>query len=60
MKLFALVSAGLVAAAALAPVSSASAAPRHGHGWHWKTVCRTTWHHHHRVRRCHRVRVHRR
>ncbi|MGN6277983.1 MAG: hypothetical protein ACTHM8_04585 [Sphingomonas sp.] len=55
MKLLALVSAGLVATAALAPVSTANAMPRHG--WRWKTVCRTTWHHHHRVRRCHRVRV---
>jgi len=58
MKLFALVSAGLVAAAALAPVASANAMPRHG--WHTRTVCRTYWRHHHRVRRCRTVRVHRR
>ncbi|HEX7657120.1 MAG TPA: hypothetical protein VF404_08990 [Sphingomonas sp.] len=55
MKMLALVSAGLVATAALAPLSTASAAPRHG--WRTKTVCKTTWVHHHKVRRCHKVRV---
>jgi hypothetical protein len=55
MKLIALVSAGLFAAAALAPVSAANAAPRHGS--HWKTVCKTHWVNHHKVRRCHKVRV---
>lgn len=55
MKMLALVSAGLVATAALTPLSTASAAPRHG--WRTKTVCKTTWVHHHKVRRCHKVRV---
>jgi hypothetical protein len=55
MKLLALVSASLVATAALAPVSAANAAPRHG--WHWKTVCKTTWVHHHKVRRCRKMHV---
>ncbi len=55
MKILGLVAASLVAAAALAPVSTASAAPHHG--WRMKNVCKTTWVHHHKVRRCNKVRV---
>jgi hypothetical protein len=57
MKLIALISAGFVATAALAPVSAANAAPHHAR---WKTVCKTQWVHHRKVRRCHKVRVTRR
>ena len=55
MKLFALVTAGLVTAVALAPASVA-AAP-HGHGWRTKTVCKVVWKGHHKVRQCRQVRV---
>jgi hypothetical protein len=53
MKLFALVTAGLVTAAAIAP-TSVSAAP---HGWRNKSVCSFVSRGHHRVRQCHQVRV---
>jgi hypothetical protein len=53
MKLIALATAGLVAAAALAPVPAA-AAP---HGWRWKNVCTTKWVGHHKVSKCRKVHV---
>ena len=58
MKIFALISAGLVAAAAIAPVSaSAQRVVVREHGRHWdrhhdRRVCRTEWRHHHRVQIC--------
>lgn len=55
MKLIALVSAAAFAAATLAPAGAANAAQRHG--WRTKTVCKTHWVHHHKVRRCHKVRT---
>jgi len=55
MKLIALVSAAAVATAALAPVPAL--ADRHHGGWKWKTVCKTSWHHGHKTRECHKVRV---
>jgi hypothetical protein len=55
MKLIALMSAAAVAAAALAPVPAL--ADRHHGGWKWKTVCKTSWHHGHKARECHKVRV---
>ena len=54
MKLIALMSAAAIAAAAMAPVA-ATAAPHHG--WKWKTVCKTAWHHGHKTRECHKVRT---
>jgi hypothetical protein len=55
MKFIALMSAAAVAAAALAPVPAL--ADRHHGGWKWKTVCKTSWHHGHKARECHKVRV---
>lgn len=55
MKLIALISAGLVASAALVPVSVANAAPRHS--TQWKTVCKTKWVKHRKVHHCYKVRV---
>ena len=55
MKLIALISAAAFAAATLAPAGAANAAQRHG--WRTKTVCKTHWVHHHKVRRCHKVRT---
>ncbi|WP_157082202.1 hypothetical protein [Sphingomonas pruni] len=64
MKLLAVVAAGILAASALTPVTSASAAPApdrwshgHHHGWKWKKVCTVRWHHGHKVRTCRKVRV---
>ena len=37
------------------PAGAANAAQRHG--WRTKTVCKTHWVHHHKVRRCHKVRT---
>jgi Spy/CpxP family protein refolding chaperone len=54
MKLIALMSAAAVAAVALAPVPAL--ADHHG-GWKWKTVCKTSWHHGHKTRECHKQRV---
>lgn len=55
-----------LAAAALVTTVAFSAAPvdaqRHHsgyHGYRWKTVCKTRWVHHRKVRQCHRVRVRR-
>jgi len=56
MKLLSLISAGLVATAVLA-AAPASADRHHGHGWKWKTVCKTSWHHGHKTRVCRKVRV---
>ena len=54
MKTIALMTAAAIAAAAMAPVT-ATAAPHHG--WKWKTVCKTRWHHGHKTRECHKVRT---
>jgi hypothetical protein len=62
MKILAVIAAGLVATAAITPVTvgTASAAPRWGHGgWGWKTVCTTRWHHGKKWRQCRKVRVRR-
>ncbi|MGN6374881.1 MAG: hypothetical protein ACTHMG_04935 [Sphingomonas sp.] len=70
MKVFALISAGLLASAGLAaaPASAQHHTVVHtrvvthtrthtrGHS-RWKKVCRTYWHHHHKVRTCHRERT---
>jgi len=56
MKFLAVAAAAFVATAAMTPVA-ADAAPRHGNHYRWKTVCKTTWRHGHRVRQCHKVRV---
>jgi len=53
MKMLVLAAASLVATAA---IGVAPAQARH-HGWHYKTLCKTTWVHHHKVRRCHKERV---
>ena len=53
MKLIALMSATAVAVAALAPVPALA----DRHGWKSKTVCKTSWHHGHKIRECHKVRV---
>ncbi len=53
MKLFALVTAGLVAAVAIAPTSVA-AAP---HGWRNKSICKDMMKGHHKVHQCRQVRT---
>jgi len=53
MKLLALATAGLVAAAVMAPAPVAAAR----HGWHTKKVCKVVWKGHHKVRKCSTVRV---
>ena len=55
MKFLAVVAAALVSGAVMTPVP-ADAAPRRAH-YRMKTVCKTRWHHHRRVRTCHKVRV---
>jgi hypothetical protein len=54
MKLIGLMSAAAVAAVALVSVP-AVAGPHHGP--HWKTVCKTVFHHGHKSRDCRKVRV---
>lgn len=54
MKLLALVTAGLVTAAAIAPAPVAAAA----HGWRNKSVCKVVFKGHHKVRECRQVRTH--
>ena len=55
MKLLAMLSAGLVATAVLT-ATPAVADRGHGHGWKWRTVCKTAWHHGHKTRMCHKQR----
>ena len=62
MKFLAIVAAGLVATAAITPITveSASAAPRWGnghHGWKMKKVCTVRWWHGRKHKQCRMVRV---
>ncbi|HWK37102.1 hypothetical protein [Sphingomonas sp.] len=49
---------GIGAAALVATVAfSATPVEARKHGQRWKTVCKTQWVHHRKVKRCHKVRV---
>lgn len=72
MKFAALISAGLIAAAAMAPASASAQVERHhdrrvertvvhterNRGWrpHTRTICRVEYRHHQRIRTCRTVR----
>jgi hypothetical protein len=72
MKLLALISAGLIAGGAMPVTANAQAVHHtvvktttttrtvsnnhHGRTAHWRNVCKTRWHNHHKVRRCTKVR----
>lgn len=65
MKFLAVICAGLVATAAVTPVTiqTADAAPRWGnngnHGWKWKKVCTVRWWHGRKHKVCRMVKVRR-